>query len=124
MHYLGFLGVPRRYYEMGDTEFVPASAQLANEGITIAALTVGVAQLIFFYNMIHSYFKGKKAEPNPWGATSLEWLTPDTPPAHGNWGKDLPKVYRWAYDYSVPGASQDFIPQTTPPGPDEKPHDH
>jgi cytochrome c oxidase subunit 1 len=23
-------------------------------------------------------------------------------------------VYRWAYDYSVPGAPEDFIPQTVP----------
>jgi len=124
MHYLGFLGVPRRYYEMGDTAFLPESVHDANVGITIAALTVGVAQLIFFYNLIYSYFKGPKADSNPWGATSLEWLTPDTPPAHGNWGPELPKVYRWAYDYSVPGAAQDYIPQTTPPGPDEKPHEH
>jgi len=124
MHYLGFLGVPRRYYEMGDTDFVPASAQWANEGITIAALTVGVAQLIFFYNMINSYFKGPKADPNPWGATSLEWQTPQTPPEHGNWGPNLPTVYRWAYDYSVPGAAQDFIPQNVPPGPGANPPDH
>jgi cytochrome c oxidase subunit 1 len=41
----------------------------------------------------------------------LEWQTPDTPPVHGNWGKELPTVYRWAYDYSVPGAKNDFIPQ-------------
>ena len=34
---------------------------------------------------------------------------------HGNFGKELPVVYRWAYDYSVPGAADDFIPQTTPP---------
>jgi len=27
----------------------------------------------------------------------------------------LPVVYRWAYDYSVPGADQDFIPQNVPP---------
>jgi len=33
------------------------------------------------------------------------------PPAHGNWGDALPTVHRWAYDYSVPGAKQDFIPQ-------------
>jgi cytochrome c oxidase subunit 1 len=87
---------------------------VANEIITIAALTVGVAQLLFFINMIWSLFKGPKADPNPWGAASLEWQTPDTPPAHGNWGPTLPKVYRWAYDYSVPGAAQDFIPQTVP----------
>ena len=123
MHYLGFLGVPRRYYEMGDTDFVPASAQLANEGITIAALTVGVAQLIFFYNMIASYFRGPKADPNPWGATSLEWQTAQTPPAHGNWGSTLPVVYRWAYDFSVPGATQDFIPQNVPPGDNARHHE-
>jgi hypothetical protein len=39
----------------------------------------------------------------------------DTPPKHGNWGKDLPVVHRWAYDYSVPGAPEDFIPQNVPP---------
>ena len=27
MHYLGFLGVPRRYYAMGNTVFIPESAQ-------------------------------------------------------------------------------------------------
>ena len=37
------------------------------------------------------------------------------PPEHGNFGKELPKVYRWAYDFSVPGAKEDYIPQTTPP---------
>ena len=59
--------------------------------------------------MIWSYFRGPKADPNPWGAASLEWQTPDTPPKHGNWGDKLPVVYRWAYDYSVPGAARDFI---------------
>lgn len=111
MHYLGFLGVPRRYYAMGDTDFIPASAQTLNANITIAALIVGVAQLIFIYNVIRSLSKGEKSKPNPWSATSLEWQTPDFPPKHGNWGKLLPVVYRWAYDFSVPGAKDDFIPQ-------------
>jgi cytochrome c oxidase subunit 1 len=26
----------------------------------------------------------------------------------------LPVVYRWAYDYSVPGVADDYIPQTMP----------
>ena len=37
------------------------------------------------------------------------------PPEHGNWGDKLPVVHRWPYDYSVPGAKEDFIPQTTAP---------
>jgi cytochrome c oxidase subunit 1 len=115
MHYLGILGVPRRYYAYGNTEFIPESAQSMNVGITVAALFVGVVQLIFLFNMIWSFYKGKKADSNPWGATTLEWQTPDTPPRHGNWGPELPTVYRWAYEYSVPGVKQDFVPQNMPP---------
>ncbi|MSQ71040.1 MAG: cytochrome c oxidase subunit I [Betaproteobacteria bacterium] len=115
MHYLGMLGVPRRYYAIGGTDFIPQSAHSVNVGITIAALIVGVVQLVFLYNLIWSYFKGKPSGGNPWKATTLEWQTPDTPPTHGNFGATLPVVYRWAYDYSVPGAKDDFIPQNVPP---------
>jgi cytochrome c oxidase subunit 1 len=115
MHYLGILGVPRRYYAYGTTDFIPESAHMMNTGITISALIVAVVQLIFLYNMIYSLFRGPKADGNPWNATTLEWQTPDTPPKHGNWGPELPVVYRWAYDYSVPGAELDFIPQNQPP---------
>ena len=114
MHYLGFLGVPRRYFAMGNTEFMPESAFVLNQGITISALFVAVVQLIFIYNLIHSFRHGEKAGPNPWKATTLEWQTPDTPPKHGNWGHTLPEVHRWAYDYSVPGYPDDFIPQNVP----------
>ena len=115
MHYLGFIGVPRRYYALGETSFVPQSAHTLNEFITIAALIVGFAQVVFISNLVWSLFKGKQAGHNPWQATTLEWQTPQVPPSHGNWGKELPVVYRWAYDYSVPGAAQDFLPQNLPP---------
>ncbi|MCY1236162.1 cytochrome c oxidase subunit I [compost metagenome] len=78
----------------------------------MAALIVGAAQLLFLFNLGWSLFKGRPAGGNPWKATSLEWQTPDTPPVHGNWGEKLPVVHRWAYDYSVPGVEQDFVPQT------------
>jgi cytochrome c oxidase subunit 1 len=115
MHYLGLLGMPRRYHDIGETAFVPASAHDLNAFMSVAALIVGFAQLVFLFNLIWSLFKGKEAGGNPWGAASLEWQTPQTPPGHGNWGKELPIVYRWAYDYSVPGAIRDFVPQNEPP---------
>src|SRR5262252_5493630 len=115
MHYLGFLGVPRRYHELGEAAFIPQSAHTLNAFITVVALTVGFAQMVFLFNLVFSLFKGKPSGGNPWRATTLEWQTPETPPGHGNWGKELPIVYRWAYDYSVPGAEQDFIPQNQPP---------
>ena len=114
MHYLGFLGVPRRYFAMGGSDFIPESAETLNANITIAALIVGLSQLIFLYNVVRTLRRGEPAGHNPWGATSLEWQTPDVPPKHGNWGPELPGVHRWAYDFSVPGAERDFIPQNQP----------
>ncbi|MCZ7495266.1 cytochrome c oxidase subunit I [Agrobacterium rhizogenes] len=122
MHYLGLMGVPRRYYELGETAFIPDSAHTLNIFITMAALIVGAAQLLFVFNLEWSLRWGKKAVGNPWRATTLEWQTPQTPPVHGNWGKELPVVYRWPYDYSVPGAAEDFLPQNQPAaaGPSER----
>ena len=115
MHYLGFEGVPRRYYAYGETAFMSESAQDLNVAISIAAIVVALAQVIFIYNVIKSLFSGEKAGHNPWKATTLEWQTPHTPPRHGNFDEDkLPSVYRWAYDYGVPGAKEDFIPQNVP----------
>jgi cytochrome c oxidase subunit 1 len=114
MHYVGLVGVPRRYPELGDAAFIPASVQDLNAFITVAALIVGFAQMVFLFNLAWSLRHGREAGDNPWRAASLEWQTPTTPPPHGNWGKDVPVVYRWAYDYSVPGAPEDFIAQNDP----------
>ena len=116
MHYMGILGVPRRYYAYSSAiDFIPPSVQFANRWITISALFVATVQLVFLFNLVWSYFRGRPSGDNPWRSTTLEWQTTDTPPKHGNWGKDLPVVHRWAYDYSVPGAEQDFTPQNEPP---------
>jgi cytochrome c oxidase subunit I len=123
MHYVGLVGVPRRYPELGDTSFIPDSVQDLNAFISVAALIVGFAQMVFLFNLFWSLRNGRASGGNPWRATTLEWQTPETPPRHGNWGKELPLVYRWAYDYSVPGAPQDFLAQNDPwPSPrDEAP---
>jgi cytochrome c oxidase subunit 1 len=114
MHYVGLVGVPRRYPELGETAFIPDSVHTLNAFISVTALIVGFAQLVFLFNLFWSLRHGKDAGGNPWRATTLEWQTPTTPPPHGNWGKEVPVVYRWAYDYSVPGAPEDFIAQNDP----------
>ncbi len=114
MHYLGFVGIPRRYHDFEGIAFIPELAHDLNAFITVAALVVGAAQLVFLFNLAWSAFRGRPAGSNPWRATTLEWQTPETPPGHGNWGPKQPVVYRWAYDYSVPGADQDFLPQNYP----------
>lgn len=86
----------------------------ANAGISTAALLLGLSQLPFIYNFFVSIFRGEKVtSDNPWGATTLEWQTP-TPPPHGNFTEPM-KVYRGPYEYSVPGAARDYVPQNEPP---------
>jgi cytochrome c oxidase subunit 1 len=112
MHFLGMAGLPRRYYS--NTAF-PMFDNLAdiNVLITYFAIIGGAAQLIFIFNFFYSIWRGPKAKQNPWRGNSLEWTTP-VEHIHGNWPGDIPVVYRWAYDYSKPGAEEDFVPQNVP----------
>ena len=51
---------------------------------SIGAAVFGLAQLLFLWNMIASYWKGKKVTENrPWeGAVGLEWTVPCPAPHH------------------------------------------
>jgi len=81
-----------------------------NKDVSRAAWMLGLSQIPFIINFFWSMRHGKKVEnDNPWGATTLEWQTP-TPPPHGNFDKE-PEAHRGPYDYSVPGAKDDFTPQ-------------
>ncbi len=112
MHYIGIAGFPRRYYSFTNFDAFSTFTDL-NTFISIAAIITLTAQLIFAFNFFFSIFKGKLAPLNPWKSSTLEWTTPRLP-GHGNWTGAIPKVYRWPYDYSKPGAKDDFIAQNVP----------
>jgi len=112
MHYQGIAGFPRRYYSY---ETFDAFNILTNTSmiVSIAAIFAFSSQLIFAFNFFYSIFKGRRATENPWNSNTLEWTTP-VEVGHGNWPGEIPEVHRWPYDYSKPGAKEDFIPQTVP----------
>jgi cytochrome c oxidase subunit 1 len=112
MHYIGIAGFPRRYYSWTNFETFSGFTDL-NMLVSIAAIVTLGAQFIFLFNFFYSIFRGRLAPANPWNSTTLEWTTPRNP-KHGNWPGEIPAVYRWPYDYSKPGAKDDFIPQTVP----------
>ena len=112
MHFLGMEGNPRRYPELTGFDFLEPLQSLHLFISTAAFITIG-AQLLFVFNLFWSLFRGQKAGMNPWNCTTLEWSVP-SPPPHDNWAGKLPVVYRGAYEYSVPGAPEDFTMQTTP----------
>ncbi|MCP2042001.1 cbb3-type cytochrome c oxidase subunit I [Pontibacter sp. HSC-36F09] len=112
MHYIGIAGFPRRYYSWTGFDAFNTFTDL-NSFISIAAILGFTAQLIFLFNFVYSIFKGRRATANPWHSNTLEWTTPVNP-GHGNWPGEIPAVYRWPYDYSKPGAPEDYIPQNVP----------
>jgi cytochrome c oxidase subunit 1 len=112
MHILGAGGFPRRLADPYHYETF-AHMQPLNEFMTICALGMGAAQLIFAFNFVYSLFAGPVAGRNPWRANTLEWMAP-SPPGHGNFDFQ-PVVYRGPYEYGSPEVDTDFYPQTQPP---------
>lgn len=106
----GLAGQHRRVNDYSSFSSVMQEPYTTYEKIaTISTILLILTQFIFLYNFIASLLKGKKAEKNPWQSNTLEW-TIESPPPHGNF-KESPVVYHWPYEYSVPGAQNDFIPQ-------------
>jgi cytochrome c oxidase subunit 1 len=119
MHYEGLAGMPRRYYDYSAWESFKQFEHL-NSFITVFVVIAFFGQLLFVFNFFVSIFKGRKCtDPNPWGATTLEWTTP-IHAGHGNWIGDIPEVHRWPYDFKDDGNGNDFIPQTVPLRPGEE----
>lgn len=113
MHFIGFVGVPRRYPDFTAFKFLEP-LQPVQLFITIAALITIAGQFIFLYNFLTSLKWGKKAEINPWHATTLEWTVP-SPPPHDNFAGRVPAIYRGPYEFAVPGAPDDYVPQHLAP---------
>lgn len=109
MQYLGMKGMLRRVYDPTTYEYIKPFQSL-NIFISIFAIVLISAQLLFAFNFFWSIKYGRKAPANAWNANTLEWQTESPPPEH-NWEK-LPLVYRDPYDYSP--QTRTGIPQTTP----------
>lgn len=116
----GMAGMHRRWYDGGKIYEQLSGAQVLgtsglawNETISKGAFALALFQLPFVFNFFWSIWFGRKVGRNPWDATTVEWDAP-SPPGHGNFDKEI-HVYRGPYEYSVPGASKDYSPQSEPP---------
>lgn len=78
---LGYLGMPRRYYEYPD-EF-----QVLNVFSTAGASILAIGYLMPLFYMTHSFFFGEKASSNPYGASTLDWTDTTSPPSPHNFEK-------------------------------------
>src|SRR5678810_242392 len=90
---LGYMGMPRRYWQY-PPEFQVLNV-LSTAGSTILAVGYVLPMVYFLWSMRY----GKVAPDNPWGASGLEWMTSSPPPT---FNFDQPPVVDWeAYDLSL-----------------------
>jgi len=88
---LGYLGMPRRYHAY------PEEFQIYHVMSSAGASILAVAYVLPLIYLVWSLKHGKKAGPNPWRATGLEWKTPSPPPKHNF--EETPVVREPAYNY-------------------------
>jgi cytochrome c oxidase subunit 1 len=88
---LGYLGMPRRYHEYAP-EF-----QVWNVMSSAGATILAVGSLLPLVYLFWSLRYGKRATPNPWNATGLEWQTA-SPPIKDNFER-TPIVMQPPYEY-------------------------
>ncbi|HQJ46579.1 MAG TPA: cbb3-type cytochrome c oxidase subunit I, partial [Ignavibacteriaceae bacterium] len=92
MFIMGWLGMPRRYYD-----YLP-EFHIYHLLSTIGSWILILGILIMFTNFIVALIRGKKiTEKNIWGGETLEW-TIDTPPIHENF-LEIPTVHEAPYEY-------------------------
>ncbi|MGP9610934.1 aa3-type cytochrome oxidase subunit I [Corynebacterium sp. AOP36-E1-14] len=87
-HWLGSMGMPRRYADYLDQD----GFTLLNQISTIGALLLGISVLPFVWNVFKSWRYGEIVTvDDPWGyGNSLEWATSCPPPRHNF--TSMPKI--------------------------------
>jgi cytochrome c oxidase subunit 1 len=88
---VGYLGMPRRYYQYAP-EFQVLNV-LSTAGSTILAVGYLLPMIYFLWSMRY----GRLAPDNPWNAAGLEWMTSSPPPTFNF--EETPVVNFEAYDY-------------------------
>ena len=91
--FLGYLGMPRRYWDYSHSPEFQILNVLSTAGATVLAVGYLLPMIYFLWSMRY----GKPAPANPWNAAGLEWMIPSPPPT---FNFDLEPVVTWeAYNY-------------------------
>jgi cytochrome c oxidase subunit 1 len=92
MFIMGWLGMPRRYYD-----YLPEYT-IYHQIATVGSWILIIGMIIMFTNLFKGMRKGKIVTArNIWGGETLEW-TIETPPTHENYD-ELPLITGTPYEY-------------------------
>jgi len=92
MFIAGYHGMPRRYFD-----YLP-EFQLYHQIAFIGGVMTLLGMVYMFWIFYKGWTTGEKVTPNPWGATTLEWHLPSSPPPLENHSK-VPYVDFDPYEY-------------------------
>ncbi|MCB0962720.1 MAG: cytochrome c oxidase subunit I [Acidimicrobiales bacterium] len=95
MHRSGLEGMPRRVASYGEAEPYAAENLISSIGVLLVALSL----VPFVWALVKSWRRPEFVGDDPWGGSTLEWLTTSPPPEHNfDW---LPPIRseRPAYDW-------------------------
>ncbi len=106
MHLPGIQGMNRRIADY------PGSLDAVNLIVSLCAFFLGASFVVFFFNMVWSWFRGPVAEANPWHSRTLEWQVSSPPPIHNF--PSPPIVTGHPYDYGVPESTHSQFPGSPP----------
>lgn len=112
MMIVGYGGMHRRIYNPFVYEFLEKLIPI-NTFVTWSAILMGLAQLFFVYNFVHTiFFKKEKASDNPWEVGTLEWTIPSPAPVYNF--KEIPVVKCGPHELGNPHLTgeRDFQYQT------------
>jgi cytochrome c oxidase subunit I len=90
---LGYMGMPRRYWDYSHSPEFQILNVLSTAGATILAVGYLLPMIYFLWSMRY----GKPAPDNPWNAAGLEWTIPSPPPTDNF--EEQPVVTWEAYNY-------------------------
>jgi cytochrome c oxidase subunit 1 len=113
MHWLGLLTQSNLLPEAQRAALASAGESIRTL-VTVATIWTVAAQGLFVVNFFGSLLRRNQAETNnPWSASTLEWSIASPAPEE-NFGREIPSVYRGAYELALP-LSNEFLPQHLSP---------
>ena len=83
---------------------------LLNGLASVGAFVFALAQILLAYNVLHTWFRGSPAPPNPWGSPDLEWTSSAEGMSPAADAPVAPPTGGWIGQLAA-------TPGSTPPGP-------
>jgi cytochrome c oxidase subunit I len=91
MFYLGYEGMPRRYFDYDET------FHLGNIYSTMGSVIMIAGLAVIIINLLMSLRNRVPAPANPWGGVTLEWTIPSPPPVENF--EEIPTITKPVYKY-------------------------